>query len=316
MPRPPLAPATKTGTMESLVDDTSPSKPPDSLLAALGQSTQPKSVSSPPTARSSRDESLGQATLTAATGPVAPKPESAVAAVLGTPAESSQNEEELVAFLTASLMSLNRDSGVPDVPAPPSTEAAVVEIAVASAVAREPLAAEPPAPSPLPPSPRRVWVAPVAAALVLAGVGATAVALRSGGGKSRPTADPEAVATPEPRREPPKPVAPVEKPAEAPAPATSEASPTSPAPAAPAAEESGITKVTLTVTPPEAKVARPGRIPERTPVTYEVPKGTRIMVNVSCYGYQSKDLVIDGSKTEISLVLQRKLGAANPEPKQ
>jgi hypothetical protein len=31
---------------------------------------------------------------------------------------------------------------------------------------------------------------------------------------------------------------------------------------------------------------------------------------VSCYGYQSKELVLDGAKTEISLNLQRKLGGA------
>jgi hypothetical protein len=46
-------------------------------------------------------------------------------------------------------------------------------------------------------------------------------------------------------------------------------------------------------------------------VTYEVAKGTRILVKVSCYGYQSKELVIDDSKPEISLNLQR--GVSNPE---
>jgi hypothetical protein len=146
--------------------------------------------------------------------------------------------------------------------------------------------------------------------VLLGGIGVAAGVLWSASGKSRQPAQAALVAAPEQRRrESPKPAVPADKPAESAAPAAP--TPAEPAPSpAPAADESGVTKVTLTVTPPEAKAARPGRLPERTPVTYDIPKGTRILVNVSCYGYQSKELVLDGTKSEISLNLQRKAGGA------
>jgi hypothetical protein len=232
------------------------------------------------------------------------------------PAPASPKEDDLVAFLTASLIELNRESTIPDVPVEPP---ATLDLAAAEPAPPSSVTGEPAVPKAAPPrsldSRRLGWIVGAGALLLLGGIG-VAVGVLSGRPKSHPPTQAVLVAAPEqPRREPPKPVAPAEKPAvPAEKPAESAAPPAAPAEPSPA-EQSGVTKVTLTVIPPEAKAARPGRLPEKTPVTYDIPKGTRIMVNVSCYGYQSKELVLDGSKSEISLNLQRKAGGA-PEGAQ
>jgi hypothetical protein len=292
MPRPPVAPAAKSGAEQPIFEAPKSSPRAEKPAAPLGA---PEKAHTPAAAE---------------------KPTAA--------ASATQKEEELVAFLTASLISLNRESTVPDEPveAAPISALAAVEPAPPSSVAAEPAVPKVAPPPSRPPSSRRSlgWIGGAAAVVLLGGIGVAVGVMSSGRSKPHPpTQAALAAAAEEPRREPPKSVAP---PAEKPTPpekpretaAPSEPNPAEPASAAaPATDESGVTKVTLTVTPTEAKAARPGRLPEKTPVTYEIPKGSRIMVNVSCYGYQSKELVLDGSKTEISLNLQRKAGGA-PEP--
>ncbi|MFC1642084.1 hypothetical protein ACFL5O_05265 [Myxococcota bacterium] len=72
--------------------------------------------------------------------------------------------------------------------------------------------------------------------------------------------------------------------------------------------ESG--RVTINVVPRSAKIYRAGRVAERQPVTYEIEKGSPLLVEVRAYGYKPKRVRLDGSRSDVLVKLTRK--AAQP----
>jgi hypothetical protein len=137
-------------------------------------------------------------------------------------------------------------------------------------------------------------------------------AARSWRSASPPAVEPVQAAVPEPPPfEQAKAVAPTTQPAASapPAASVSEADAAG-TPAQPAGgNEDAITLVTLTVSPPEAMISRPGDEPRRSPAVYQLEKGEKLVVSVSCWGYLSRTVVIDGSSPDVSVTLARAPGA-------
>ena len=67
--------------------------------------------------------------------------------------------------------------------------------------------------------------------------------------------------------------------------------------------------VTLTVSPPDAMIARPGDEPRRSPAAYHLEKGERLVVSVSCWGYLSRTVVLDGLSPDVTVTLARAPGS-------
>jgi hypothetical protein len=147
---------------------------------------------------------------------------------------------------------------------------------------------------------------------MVAGLCAAFGVARSRHPASPPAVEPVQAALPEPRPlEQAKAVAPIEQPAVSAAPAASVSEADAASASAPPAggDEDAITLVTLTASPPEAMISRPGDEPRRSPAVYQLGKGEKVVVSVSCWGYLSRTVVLDGSSPDVSVTLARAPGA-------
>lgn len=73
--------------------------------------------------------------------------------------------------------------------------------------------------------------------------------------------------------------------------------------------------MTLEVTPPDAQVFTRGLLRKGPPFVFEVRRGARLVVEVVRSGYVARRVVLDGSKSEMTVGLMRKKAAATSRAK-
>jgi hypothetical protein len=81
-----------------------------------------------------------------------------------------------------------------------------------------------------------------------------------------------------------------------------------------AAAESSITPVTLNVVPAGTLVYRGGQSEGSAPLTYGIKQGERVVLRLVKQGYATQSVILDGSRTKVSVVMVKQGGAGQALP--